>query len=167
MDRLSMYLLVQRGCQSFFAFPYKLHVVLVILFSGQIYRAKNSTGTISSLRCVILHGITEDIIITHLLVTCRSMMLTRYNWQYVWTFSNLSWTLLLACYTNSWRLKFQCYRIRAGASRPCNETYRKNRKTDMRDSDICIFRLRLAVIWNIENITDMLNVEGKWSVESL
>lgn len=38
----------------------------------------------------------------------------------------------------------------------------------MRDSDICILRFRLAVIWNIENITDMRNVfEGKWSVESL
>lgn len=38
----------------------------------------------------------------------------------------------------------------------------------MRDSDICIRRFRLAVIWSIENITDMRreNVEegnGQWS----
>lgn len=38
----------------------------------------------------------------------------------------------------------------------------------MRDADICILRFRLAVIWNIENMTDMRNVEGrKWSVKSL
>lgn len=168
MDRLRMYLLVQRGYQSFFAFPYKLHVILVILFSGQIHRAKNSADAISSFPCFSSWNYREHYHYASGWHTGRSIMLSRHNAHLIDGTSE--------CFKKLWTL-FVLYQfvveipvlpeIRAGALRPCNETYRKNRKTDMRDSDICILQLRLAVIWNIENITDMQNVEGKWSVESL
>lgn len=135
-------------------------------FPGK-YTARKIAPTLFLRFHVFLRGITENIIITHR-VTGRSIMLSRHNAHLIDGTSE--------CFKKLWTL-FVLYQfvveipvlpeIRAGALRPCNETYRKNRKTDMRDSDICILQLRLAVIWNIENITDMQNVEGKWSVESL
>lgn len=77
--------------QSFFAFPYKLHVILVILFSGQIHRARARKialppPPLPPPRCfrlgistVVLHGITTGsaLLLTHrsrLLVTSMTLM---------------------------------------------------------------------------------------------